>query len=76
MSTCRTRTLTLSGANPLGRWDYGPWFWPVFPVAVPYPPTVSHVPEAFMDTPMVNGTAYPYLNVQPHLPVADPECLQ
>ena len=53
----------LSGANPLGRWDYGPWFWPVFPVAVPYPPIVSHVPEAFMDTPIVNGTAYPYIEV-------------
>ena len=52
-----------SGANPLGRWDYGPWFWPVFPVASPYPPTVSHVPEAFMDTPLVNGTAYPFINV-------------
>ena len=54
---------SLSGANPLGRWDYGPWFWPVFPVASPYPPTVSHVPEAFMDTPVVNGTAYPHVNV-------------
>ena len=53
-----------SGANPLGRWDYGPWFWPIFPVSAPnYPPTVSHVPEAFMDTPVVNGTAYPYLAV-------------
>jgi FtsP/CotA-like multicopper oxidase with cupredoxin domain len=55
----------LSGANPLGRWDYGPWFWPVFPVASPYPPLVSHVPEAFMDTPVVNGTAYPHVNVDP-----------
>ena len=54
----------LSGANPLGRWDYGPWFWPVFPVATPYPPTVSAVPEAFMDTPVVNGTPYPYLEVE------------
>jgi FtsP/CotA-like multicopper oxidase with cupredoxin domain len=54
---------SLSGANPLGRWDYGPWFWPVFPVASPYPPTVSHVPEAFMDTPLVNGAPYPYLDV-------------
>ncbi len=53
----------VSGANPLGRWDYGPWFWPVFPVTVPYPPIVSHVPEAFMDTPIVNGTAYPYIDV-------------
>jgi FtsP/CotA-like multicopper oxidase with cupredoxin domain len=50
-----------SGANPLGRWDYGAWFWPVFPSEIP--PTVSHVPEAFMDTPLVNGTAYPYIEV-------------
>ena len=57
----------LSGANPLGRWDWGPWFWPVFPVTspAPNPPTVSHVPEAFMDTPVVNGTAYPHVDVQP-----------
>ncbi len=54
---------SLSGANPLGRWDYGPWFWPVFPVNSPYPPALSHVPEAFMDTPLVNGNAYPYVNV-------------
>jgi FtsP/CotA-like multicopper oxidase with cupredoxin domain len=54
----------LSGANALGRWDYGPWFWPVFPVASPYPPLVSAVPEAFMDTPVVNGTAYPNYKVQ------------
>jgi FtsP/CotA-like multicopper oxidase with cupredoxin domain len=53
----------LSGANPYGRWDYGPWFWPVFPVASPYPPTLSAVPEAFMDTPVINGAAYPYLEV-------------
>jgi FtsP/CotA-like multicopper oxidase with cupredoxin domain len=55
----------LSGANPLGRWDYGPWFWPIFPAASPYPPLVSAVPEAFMDTPVVNGTAYPNYTVQP-----------
>ena len=52
------------GANPMGRWDYGPWFWPVFPVSAPLP-EISIVPEAFMDTPVVNGTAYPYLDVQP-----------
>jgi FtsP/CotA-like multicopper oxidase with cupredoxin domain len=56
----------ISGANPLGRWDYGQWFWPVFPVDPPYyPPALSHVPEAFMDTPVINGTAYPYLEVAP-----------
>ena len=52
----------LSGANPLGRWDYGPWFWPVFPVTSNLP-LVSSVPEAFMDTPIINGQAYPQLNV-------------
>jgi FtsP/CotA-like multicopper oxidase with cupredoxin domain len=84
----------LSGANPMGRWDYGPWFWPPFtglqfgPIPNPYynsscvssetqycegseiPGTPdarlispSGVPEAFMDTPLVNGKAYPVLNV-------------
>ena len=74
-----------SGASAMGRWDYGPWFWPPYtglvhgPIANPYyhpatmpwepplapgTPTPSIVPEAFMDTPLVNGTAYPYLKVQ------------
>jgi FtsP/CotA-like multicopper oxidase with cupredoxin domain len=75
-----------SGSNAMGRWDYGPWFWPPFtglqngPVPNPYydpvnapwePPVIpgtpnpSIVPEAFMDTPMVNGTAYPYVQIAP-----------
>ncbi|MEI7885401.1 MAG: hypothetical protein WCI30_08645 [Clostridia bacterium] len=73
-----------SGSNPVGRWDYGPWFWPPYtglqygPVANPLfgtdpgeppmnpgVPNVSVVPEAFLDTPMVNGTAYPTLTVEP-----------
>ncbi len=54
----------LSGSNNFGRWDYGPWFWPVFPVNNPVLPQPSGVPEGFMDTMVVNGTAYPYLNVQ------------
>ncbi len=72
----------LEGANAMGRWDYGPWFWPPQTVAtmthgpipvinplpgqpkeVPAIPNPSLVPEAFLDTPLVNGTAYPYLNV-------------
>jgi FtsP/CotA-like multicopper oxidase with cupredoxin domain len=68
-----------SGANPLGRWDYGPWFWPPFNAGaglihgpifdistgmyIPGTPNPSIVPEAFLDTPVVNGTAYPYLEV-------------
>ena len=54
----------LSGANPMGRVDYGAWFWPVFPVNGLLPQT-SIVPEGFMDTPVINGAAYPYLNVDP-----------
>jgi FtsP/CotA-like multicopper oxidase with cupredoxin domain len=74
----------LTGTNAMGRWDYGPWFWPPYtgltygPVANPYytpggtePPNIpgtpnpSIVPEAFLDTPIVNGTAYPYMQVAP-----------
>ena len=60
------------GSNPFGRWDYGPWFWPpqaigTAPGDMMYsnPPTTSIVPEGFMDTPIVNGTAYPYVEVEP-----------
>lgn len=77
----------MSGANPMGRWDYGPWFWPPNtglkngpvdnplydpnnpkgpqPPKNPGVPNVSTTPEAFMDTPVVNGTAYPTLTVEP-----------
>lgn len=66
----------LDGINPFGRWDYGPWFWPVWPAVngvktlpdgtkTPGVPNVSMGMEAFNDTPIVNGTAYPYLSVQP-----------
>ena len=73
----------LSGANAMGRWDYGPWFWPPLTAAaglvhgaepvpndpngaeIPGTPNPSLVPEAFLDTPVVNGTAYPKITVQP-----------
>ncbi len=69
----------LAGARDVGRWDYGPWFWPPYSglvhgelrndpnhvgVAVPGTPNPSIVPEAFMDTPVVNGTPYPTLTVK------------
>ncbi len=56
-----------SGANPFGRWDYGPWFWPPVNVDAAHSiiPEPSTTPEAFHDTPLVNGTAYPYLVVEP-----------
>ncbi len=73
-----------SGVNAMGRWDYGPWFWPPYvgqthgPVRNPLSgtsptegpvnpgtPNPTAVPEGFMDTPVVNGTAYPTLSVTP-----------
>jgi FtsP/CotA-like multicopper oxidase with cupredoxin domain len=56
--------LPLDGTlTSVGRWDYGPWFWPPISVQNAMLPTISAVPEAFMDTPIVNGKAYPYINV-------------
>ncbi len=77
-----------SGANAMGRWDYGPWFWPPVPVAnapnsiptahgpvpqvvngvtidTPGTPNPSLTPEAFMDTPVINGTPYPTVTLEP-----------
>ncbi|MFA6103850.1 MAG: hypothetical protein WCV67_11420 [Victivallaceae bacterium] len=73
----------LSGANPFGRWDYGPWFWPPVTAAaglihgpipdptdptgqrqIPGTPNPSMAMESFLDTPVVNGCAYPRLTVQ------------
>ncbi len=71
------------GVNAMGRWDWGPWFWPAMdpstlkqgeiPCPTPFnitqtcpgTPNPSLTPEAFMDTPVVNGAAYPYVNVDP-----------
>jgi len=76
----------VTGANPYGRWDYGPWFFPPTtgitygpvpnpyydpinapgePLMIPGVPRVSMGMEAFGDTPIVNGQAYPYLDVNP-----------
>ena len=74
------------GTKPVGRWDWGPYFWPVFPSYYDRLPSgghelatqtvggisvdtglteVSTTPEAFMDTPIVNGAAYPKVTVEP-----------
>jgi FtsP/CotA-like multicopper oxidase with cupredoxin domain len=37
---------------------------PTEPPRIPGTPNPSGVPESFMDTPVVNGTPYPYLNVE------------
>ncbi|NJC89266.1 MAG: laccase [Desulfuromonas sp.] len=101
----------ITGIAPMGRWAYGPYFWPATnnpfqPVPNPYynplcdvtnpaqnetntagyttipipgggstpycqPPEIPSTPnpswgaEAFMDTPTVNGIAYPVLEVEP-----------
>ncbi len=60
---------SVDGANPAGRWDFGPWFWPIFPAKNPLPAggygDASFTPEAYLDTPVINGTAYPTLTVSP-----------
>ena len=59
----------IDGTNPVGRWDWGPWFWPVFPAQYSLPSgaygDVTTTPEAFLDTPSVNGKPYPVLTVDP-----------
>ncbi len=76
----------ISGMAAMGRWHYGPWFWPPTtgishqPIANPYynpdvwpwqPAEIPDVPdpsmgmEAFNDTPLVNGTVYPTLTIEP-----------
>jgi FtsP/CotA-like multicopper oxidase with cupredoxin domain len=58
-----------NGTNPVGRWDWGPWFWPVFPAQFSLPSgaygDATATPEAFQDTPIVNGQAYPTMKVDP-----------
>jgi FtsP/CotA-like multicopper oxidase with cupredoxin domain len=70
-----------SGFAPMGRWHYSAWFWPPYipknppqpnPYSPPEPeleipgtPNVSVVAESFFDIPVINGTPYPYLTVDP-----------
>ena len=63
---------------PDGRWDYGQWVFGILPNVPPFSPlpgeapdlsnpqvyTLSTTPEAFMDTPVLNGTAYPFKVVE------------
>ncbi|MEI8030348.1 MAG: multicopper oxidase domain-containing protein, partial [Comamonadaceae bacterium] len=60
---------SIDGTNPVGRWDWGPWFWPVFPAQYSLPTgnygDVTTTPESFMDTAVVNGKAYPTMTVDP-----------
>jgi len=79
------------GMSAMGRWHYGPWFWPPTvgiafppidnplydcgtgdpctrpwePPKMPATPNPSWGAESFMDTPVVNGTPYPTVTVDP-----------
>nr|CAA81037.2 mofA [Leptothrix discophora] len=59
----------MNGFNSVGRWHWGPWFWPVFPAMYDLPSgeygDVTVTPEAWMDTPLVNGVAYPTIELDP-----------
>ncbi|MDP4302523.1 cupredoxin domain-containing protein [Leptothrix discophora] len=59
----------MNGFNAVGRWHWGPLFWPVFPAMYDLPTgeygDVTTTPEAWMDTPLINGVAYPTLDVDP-----------
>ena len=53
------------GYNDYGRWDYGPWMNPPMVVQNTELPSPTAVPEAFEDTMIVNGTAFPYVELPP-----------
>jgi len=54
-----------SGFNPKGRWDYGPWMIPPMVVQNPVLPSPTVIPETYGDTMVVNGCAYPYIELPP-----------
>ena len=59
----------LNSWNVVGRWYYGPLFWPIFPAMYALPSGAygdeTITPESYHDTPTVNGVAYPTLDVDP-----------
>ena len=61
--------MSADATNPVGRWDGASFFWPVFPQTYATPSgeygNATTTPEAFMDTPIVNGMAYPTVTVNP-----------
>lgn len=54
-----------AGFNPFGRWDYGPWMIPAMTALNNTLPSPTLIPEAYGDTPIVNGTAFPYVTLPP-----------
>jgi FtsP/CotA-like multicopper oxidase with cupredoxin domain len=54
-----------SGITMKGRWDYGPFMNPPMVVKNDVLPSPTITPESFMDTVIVNGCAYPYIELPP-----------
>ncbi|HVP13152.1 MAG TPA: hypothetical protein VMV94_18395 [Phycisphaerae bacterium] len=54
-----------TGITVMGRWDYGPWMNPPMVVNNPVLPSPTITPESFMDSIIVNGTAYPTITLPP-----------
>jgi spore coat protein A len=51
--------------NPKGRWDWGPTASPQATGTMPLPTPACDIPEAFFDTPLINGGIYPKVSVPP-----------
>jgi FtsP/CotA-like multicopper oxidase with cupredoxin domain len=54
-----------SGALNWGRWDYAPWLNPPLIPKFYTLPSPTQIPESFGDTMVVNGTAFPYIELPP-----------
>ena len=49
----------------MGRWDYAPWLNPPAVPMIDVLPSPTAIPETYGDTMLVNGTAFPYLQLPP-----------
>ncbi len=54
-----------TGNTPNGRWDYAPFMIPPMVPKYLTLPSPTIIPEGFMDTATVNGTAFPYVTLPP-----------
>jgi FtsP/CotA-like multicopper oxidase with cupredoxin domain len=54
-----------TGNTPMGRFDYAPFMNPPMTPMNIVLPSPSIVPETFVDTAVVNGTAFPYVELPP-----------
>ncbi len=59
----------LASASAAGRWDWGPWFAVVYPSMYALPSgrygDETTTPEAYEDSALVNGVAFPTVSVEP-----------